>query len=200
MFCTGAPNSLGSGLPDNFPAWNKRRVTSISEESLICTFLEIAQTDEYGGVDVHEFVFVFFRTSLLRILQEYPKAAETAWTVWGPSATRWLNADTMNTSFPNMSHGQRFVWIAADAEETTAPLHLLNFNPSARISAEQELPSGDAAIVSVVSASDVTIIEHRVFAYSVESSLPYVETISKRTFSYGGLAVNEDNILGFKVS
>ncbi|KAJ7110602.1 hypothetical protein C8R44DRAFT_883735 [Mycena epipterygia] len=185
------------------PSWNRRRYTSGAEDSLLFVIFETMGNDGEDPDDgVDEFVFVVHRTALLQVLRNRQKKnkSTTPCRVWGPIITRWLDTVTMGTGLLNMSHGQRFVWLAHDAAQTPAPIHVLDFTARAvglRM-ANQTQPNPPTATMRLVEMTDPTIIDHPAFLFPVRSHLPYVETVSTATFDYGAVAVNEENILGIK--
>ncbi|KAJ7619853.1 hypothetical protein DFH06DRAFT_1482875 [Mycena polygramma] len=193
--CKGSPACLGAN--SHATPTSPGRYTSDFEKSLIVVSFDITVDDDDEG---EQFLFVFLRNEFMDVLEDRTNRGHsfTEWSLWGPSHTRWLNMYRIGTgNFYSMSYGRRFVWISDDGDDLQ-PIRILDFNPDAvNLVAGIEGQTPTAAI-HVVPRHEVSFTRYHAFQSPVESTLPYVETISMEDFTYHCVAINEDNILGFK--
>ncbi|KAK6967068.1 hypothetical protein R3P38DRAFT_2672086 [Favolaschia claudopus] len=119
------------------------------------------------------------------------------WDDWGPDCSRWLNAQELCMMTRN-TNGRRMVTIAHDAFERPAPIRIIDFNPCS-VQAHWHLGEMERAKATsrVVEASTQQI---ELFAQPIVSRLPYLEIVSKERFDYGGVLMNDENIIGLRVS
>ncbi|KAJ7619858.1 hypothetical protein DFH06DRAFT_1341938 [Mycena polygramma] len=171
----------------------RRRYTSDFEKSLVVVSFDITVDDDDEG---EQFLFVFLRNEFMDMLEDRTNTghSSTEWPLWGRSLTRWL--DMSGTNY-HMSHGRRFVWISNEGDDLQ-PIYVLDFNPDAVTLAREMNTISPTAAIHVVPRHEVKITRYHAFQGLVESTLPYVETVSREDFTYHSVAINEDNILGFK--
>ncbi|KAF8173963.1 hypothetical protein K438DRAFT_1610310 [Mycena galopus ATCC 62051] len=120
------------------------------------------------------------------------------WEKWGPPCTRWLDAEEFSTRYITATAGYRMVTISHGAPEHPAPIRILNFNPT-DVEAQRTRGNidGPHARVRVVEPSSQDI---EPFMDPIASDLPYVEIVSKQLFDYDAVLLNDENIIGVRVS
>ncbi|KAJ6483530.1 hypothetical protein C8R47DRAFT_1197301 [Mycena vitilis] len=198
IVCEVSPSCSGSN--SHTVPGDRRRYSSDFEKSLMVISFDITGTDEDN---IDRFLFVFLRDEFVDMLNNRRKTSHssTEWPLWGPLLTRWINTATIGSgTFCNMSYGRRFVWVPFGTVDLHPPIIVLDFNPHAMALAEDNNGCCPTAVMRVVRRTQVTYTRHHAFTGVVESTLPYVETVSADDFLYHRVAINEDTILGFKMS
>ncbi|KAJ7616712.1 hypothetical protein DFH06DRAFT_1365315 [Mycena polygramma] len=193
IICKGSPSCLGSNSHAT-PA-SRRRYTSDFKKSLVVVSFEITVDDDDEG---ERFLFVFLRNEFMDMLEDRTNRGHffTEWFLWGRPLTRWLNMNRIGAGhFYSMSYGRRFVWISDDGDDLQ-PIWVLDFNPDAVNLVAEIKGQTPRAVIYVIPRSEVSLTRYHAFQSPIESTLPYVETISPENFSYHCVAMNEDNLLG----
>ena len=135
-----------------------------------------------------------------------PAVVHVPWSEWGPPATRWL----MGTMYwMTKTAGQRAVTLE---DRMPSPVIVRDFNPYAvsaarALAAEngqseqgnwsQQLPNGNRMTLNV---EDSVLTASLIFKEDVRSSLPYVEVVTQDEYHYSGVMMDDQRILGLKVS
>ncbi|CAA7266648.1 unnamed protein product [Cyclocybe aegerita] len=134
------------------------------------------------------------------------------WNDWGPSVTRWFNADDLSRAFISNSSGQRYVQYTRGGS-----ISILDFNPWTVRRAYNGLGNkapveGPHCILSVVGLNqggvegDVLELEENMcsgegmFAEDVVGTLPYVKCRSKEEFNFDGIVMHDEMLLGMKIN
>ncbi|KAJ6506178.1 hypothetical protein C8R47DRAFT_1192156 [Mycena vitilis] len=193
--CKGYPTCLGAN--SRATAASRGRYISDFEKSLMVVSFYIKEDDDDEG---EQFLFVFLRNEFMHVLEDRTSTghSSTEWFLWGPLITRWLDMYRIGSgNFYSMSYGRRFVWIS-DYGDDLQPIRLLDFNPDAVNLVAEIRGQTPRAVIHVVPRHEPTVTRYHAFQSPVESTLPYVETISPEDFEYHRVAMNEDNIVGFK--
>jgi hypothetical protein len=203
MSCRGEPNptGLGSSPMSTFPP---RPFNNTADDSIVIITLDI---QSHIGLLFRPFSLIVHRRSLLAYAPPLTTwVCETLniteWKKWGPSATRWFNADEVPTSWITTTSGQCYVQIASNAHEEPAPIHILDFNPYhvRRLQAQGGSCSSATSEIRLVTEFDEdSFSEHGVFLEEVRSTLPYVECTSKELFTYNAVLIEEERIIGIRV-
>jgi hypothetical protein len=143
-------------------------------------------------------MFVVHRARLAAAINLRPDDIDIPWEAWGPQCTRWIDADEFSIRYITATAGQRMVAIAHDAPGFPSPINLLDFNETnVRAQRARGPVDGPRATVRVVEASTISF---EPFAHPITSLLPYVEILSKANFDYGAVLINDENIIGARVS
>lgn len=158
---------------------------------------------QHGDDQVALFTFVTHREDLLGALNLGRSPTEgdqinlIPWQVWGPSSTRWNDANETDTAWSAAVAGQRQIVISRDR-----PRHIRvrNYNRLAVRREHNALSAGrsDQGRRRVV-VEESTTAHQGCFQNDIQSSLPYVEVSSEGTFDYDGVLMDEEHIIGLKV-
>ena len=148
--------------------------------------------------------------------------AQVPWNAWGVAATRWFEGDPASMRWITTTAGQRAVTMEDDAP---TPIIVRDFNPyavhatRARAAAaaataasgqssqsqsqsqqgrnwSEQLPNGNRMTLKV---EESVLPAGFVFIEDVRSALPYVEVVTRAEYSYEGVLIDEERILGLKV-
>ncbi|KAF8145624.1 hypothetical protein K438DRAFT_2028646 [Mycena galopus ATCC 62051] len=185
--CRGFPNpreSIGKTSQATF-------LSRPSDSILLLSF----RIRRRAGVTDH--MLVVHRGRFAATINRYKDDGEVIdWEKWGPQCTRWLDAGEFATRYITAAVGYRMVTISHDAPEHPAPIRMLNFN-SADVEVQRTRGpiDGPHATVRVVEPSTQDI---EPFMDPIASDLPYVEIVSKQLFDYGGVLLNDQNIIGVR--
>ncbi|KAH9980743.1 hypothetical protein BJV74DRAFT_778968 [Russula compacta] len=141
--------------------------------------------------------------------------AQVPWDAWGAAATRWFEGDPASMRWITTTAGQRAVTMEDDAP---TPIIVRDFNPyavhatRARAAAaatasgqssqsgrnwSEQLPNGNRMTLKV---EESVLAAGFVFKEDVRSALPYVEVVTRAEYSYEGVLIDEERILGLKTS
>jgi len=134
-----------------------------------------------------------------------PAVVQVPWSEWGPPATRWL----MGNFWMTKTAGQRAVTLG---HRMPSPIIVRDFNPYAVSAARalatengqseqgnwsQQLPNGNRMTLNVENS---VLTAGFIFKEDVRSSLPYVEVVTQDEYHYGNVMMDDQRILGLKVS
>ncbi|KAJ7223852.1 hypothetical protein B0H12DRAFT_1150284 [Mycena haematopus] len=194
--CRSSPNPRGSLSRSGCATFLARPSSAL----ILYTLQIFTQT----GPSDH--MFVLHRARFLAALDRYmsqdpdvdEEKYELEWDKWGPQCTRWLAADELSMQYITATAGQRMVTIAHDAFQNPAPIRVLDFNP-ATIADAQRIPI-DGTATATVRVVDASTQYLEAFAVPIASELPYVEITSKQLFDYGAVSINDQSIVGARVS
>lgn len=203
MSCRGEPTPMGRASTPAVRARARRPFRDAPADAIIIFDLLVQDFSPLVLGHITAFCFVVHRRALLAHvrpaqLDVFATPDTVEWAAWGPRATRWFDGDELTMRWITTTAGQRYVSMAA-AE--LAPIRVRDFNPHAvrRAGAGGEavrLPSGNT--LRVVTGSSV-ITSSDLFQDDLESALPYVETVTEAEYSYDGVLMDEERILGLKV-
>lgn len=192
-----------SGVPVTQPplfSFRRPPVHCLPEKALV-QFRMYLQAQR-GEDQMALFTFVTHREDLLSALSLDRGAEENGemvpWNEWGPRATRWNDADETDTAWRAAVAGQRQIILSRDR-----PRHIRvrNYNRLAiRRMQNVSVPSNpDFERDNVVTEESVTA-HQGCFQEDIRSSLPYLEVTSAGTFDYDGVLMDEEHIIGLRVS
>lgn len=170
------------------------------------------QLDALGG-DQTEFLYehheMFLFVPRRALLQQIPLAGQTGprervWADWGPPVSRWIEAGPFAGYWPTIMCGQQCVLRNMVLSDTPSSFLLLDFNPytyrKARLQqAEEGGRSPRNPLVEAVEASTNEFAELDIFEEGVDSQLGYVVTESRQEYTYDGLMIDEEWIVGIHV-
>lgn len=152
---------------------------------------------------VSHFSFVAHRGDLLRIVREGhgrvtrrgdDRILGVSWEAWGPCYTRWSGVDVADAAWMASVSGQRQAIVSGDDHqkirirdynENTVRKHLLHLVDN---------------IQSHVVIAPTTTAHQGCFAEDIRSSLPYVESVSSQEYDYDAIQIDNNHIIGVKVS
>jgi len=140
-----------------------------------------------------------------------PAVVHVPWSEWGPPATRLFTGNSATTYYLTITKtaGQRAVTLG---DRMPSPIIMRDFNPYAvraarALAAEsgqseqgnwsQQLPNGNRMTLNV---EDSVLAAGLIFKEDVRSSLPYVEVVTQDEYHYNGVLIDDQRILGLKVS
>ena len=138
-----------------------------------------------------------------------PAVVQVPWSEWGPPATRFLTENSSTTCWITTTAGQRAVTLEG---RMPSPIIMRDFNPYAvraarALAAEkgrseqgnwsQQLPNGNQMTLTV---EDSVLTAGFIFKEDVRSSLPYVEVVTQDEYHYNGVMIDDQRILGLRVS
>lgn len=166
---------------------------------LIFTFETSGRTH---GTTQH--IFIVNRALFCATLQSSEAdVVEVEWEAWGPRCTRWIDAASLAVHHITVTCGQRMVSIPHHAWRIPAPIRVLDFNPR-HVQMQRAVGpvEGEHATIRVVEDTQAPDwLKHLdTFKEPVISLLPYVEIVSKEDFDFGAVLINDENILGVRVS
>ena len=152
------------------------------------------------------YILITHRRSLLSILSNaaLPHGGHISWQDWGPPVTRWIPSP-LDIYRATITMGQRFASInSMIGNDGPAPIHIYDFNPNLvrRLLHSRDGLESPTSVTRVVSGRD--LLKHPLagepFASEVWSELPYVECSSKEKFDYSYVFIDEERVVGIKVS
>jgi len=216
--CRTEPNPTGS-CPSASPAPSDRPFRDKAEDAIIM-FIVYIDLHVRGMVP---FTFVVHRCALLghipaahRVCVPFfstpeptPLLVHVPWSSWGPTATRWFLGNDKSMAWIKRTAGQRTVSLE---DSTSTPIIVRDFNPyavratRAQVDASgmlqeegnwsMQLPNGNGKTLKV---EDSVFTAGPIFKEDVRSSLPYVETVTRRRYRYDGVMMDDERILGLEV-
>ena len=215
--CRAEPNPTGSG-PFLTPPPPSRPFRDKATDAIVLFNLLIEDSEpimRHVFPEMHPFTFIVHRRALIAQIPRAAAAADDAstlvlpWSAWGVPVTRWFDSDAASIRWITTTAGQRVVTME---DRKPTPIIVRDFNPhavSAALAREAaargrsrgcdhgtRLPNGNRQVVKV--AEDV-IRAGAVFMEDVRSALPYIETVTQKTYKYEGLLIDEERILGLEV-
>jgi hypothetical protein len=223
--CRAEPNPIGSNSLA-VPAPPTRPFRDKAEDAIVLFNVLIEDVHLHAGQfhfpETRPFTFIVHRSALLeRIPAAHracapfcaapwpaPTAVQVPWAEWGVGATRWFEGDPASMRWITTTAGQRAVTMEDSAP---TPIIVRDFNPyavrSARMRAgasglvpqcnwDEQLPNRNRLTLKV---EDTVLLAGSVFKEDVRSSLPYVEIVTQEQYSYEGVLIDEERILGLKV-
>ena len=138
-----------------------------------------------------------------------PAVVQVPWSEWGPPATRLFTGNSAAMHWITTTAGQRAVKLE---DRMPSPIIVRDFNPYAvsaarALAAEngqseqgnwsQQLPNRNRMTLNV---EDSVLTAGFIFKEDVRSSLPYVEVVTQDEYHYSGVMMDDQRILGLKVS
>jgi len=138
-----------------------------------------------------------------------PAVVQLPWSAWGPPATRLFVGNSTPMYWISTTAGQRTVTLE---DRMPSPIIVRDFNPYAvraarALAAEneqsekgdwsQQLPNRNRTTLNV---EDSVLLAGPIFKEGVRSSLPYVEVVTQDEYHYNGVMIDDQRILGLKVS
>lgn len=207
------PVALAVGLPGyptapNYPPSTIGAGIHCQSEQTLVEFRIYMQRDNapFEG-HVTYFSFVTRRSSILEHVGRSGQSTSSgiptiSWDTWGPKSTRWSGADEADAAWTSSVSGQRHVILAGERPQR---IRVRDFNALAVRRVRHRYSSDDNPLTRVADGEriveDEGITPHQdCFAEDIRSSLPFVETATKETFSYDGILTDEDHIIGLTVS
>jgi len=145
------------------------------------------------------------------------------WEKWGPPITRWFNTSRLSNMFIATTGGQRCIQYAkpepTDGENAPGKpntIHILDFNPCTLKRAWNGLgrpgpfrgPKCTISIVGMMSThgdavegseAENILPNGGLFASDVVGRLPYVKCMSHEEWTYDGVIISEEMLIGLKV-
>ena len=216
-YCRAEPNPTGSG-PIAISPSSDRPFRDKAEDAII-----VFNMTYYSGGPRDQLKFIVHRRALLAHIPTahrtctpfcslpapIPAVVQVPWSKWGPHATRFLTRNSPAMYFITTTAGQRAVTLE---NRMPSPIIMRDFNPYAvraarALAAEngqseqrnwsQQLPNGNRMTLNV---EDSVLTAGFIFKEDVRSSLPYVEVVTQDEYRYGGVMMDDQRILGLKVS
>ncbi|KAF8151345.1 hypothetical protein B0H34DRAFT_126378 [Crassisporium funariophilum] len=224
--CRSDPNPISLSTFPRFPPYtpSSRPIANDPAEAIIIFMLHIQPAARSYVMIVHRKALLEYALKALEeemqndIFQDYDQISQVlSWLDWGPSVTRWFNADKFSTGLITATAGQRYVYLVGRPHILTeeqvggwggeGKIHILDFNPwhvkmaKARRMIEdgpRGKDTGSQAVEEFVDESTDTIcLGYDALEEDVESTLPYVRCISEEVFNmYDAVLVDEERIIG----
>ncbi|KAF8889552.1 hypothetical protein CPB84DRAFT_1785468 [Gymnopilus junonius] len=122
--------------------------------------------------------------------------------IWGPSATRWFSSSDYANTWVASSWGQRYVQLKHNFDGNGVPIIVMDFNPRSvqdwqRRNGRGGNEEGNPHRKWCVSSLDV-VEPFEIFAEDVHGGLPYVATATETLYTFHGLMMDDERILGVK--
>jgi len=223
--CRAEPNPTSSSSLA-IPAPSTRPFRDKAEDAIILFNMLIEDVQVHPGQfhfpETRPFTFIVHRRALVEHIPaphracapfcsapgSEPESVHVPWAAWGVAATRWFEGDPASMRWITTTAGQRAVTME---ESIPTPIIVRDFNPHtvrsvcARAAANgqprrcnwsEQLPNGNRMTLKV---EDSVLVAGSVFKEDVQSSLPYVETMTRAEYHYEGALIDEERILGLKV-
>jgi hypothetical protein len=155
---------------------------------------------------------VVHRKALCDQLESYKLAQESSeakttnleWVAWGPKATRWFHADDIATRWITASSGQR--WATVEDRWNPSSIIIRDFNPMnvrqvlATLGGNRTYTTENAVITVVDKPSVLYDYQGELLGECSESSLPYLEIVTRKKFCYSTAFFSQSWLLGVVVS
>jgi hypothetical protein len=158
--------------------------------------------DDEVAHDQSKRTFFILREPLMRLVQQSSNACQPQqmnWPLWGPQCLHSFEAvEFQNLEAIGTTAGQRIVSMGpGTGTGNLAPIRILNFNPYTVAHCGHATKNGTNASIRVVGPGAV---DAHSFAEPVQSSFSYVETLSHQSYNFDTVMINNENIIGVKVS
>ncbi|KAF8880300.1 hypothetical protein BD779DRAFT_1446352 [Infundibulicybe gibba] len=193
--CRGEPNPVGpnSTLKSGLPFY----ASSLQAIILYRIYIESAYVEQFT------LVFVVHRQSLIDIFNNhtFPSLPESApqhlpWSDWGPPVTRWIDTEGTTTRWITTTSGQRCVSISMD---TPSPIIIFDFNPRNVAKVKDYVRQYSDHRVFYNDEEGEVENETYIFDAPVYSALPYCWYESEEEYTYDGVFIDDERLLGIKV-
>jgi len=218
--CRAEPNPTGSG-PIAISPSSDRPFRDKAEDAIVV--FDMSYNNYSSGARRDWLKFIVHRRALLAHIPTahrtctpfcsppapVPAVLHVPWSEWGPPATRLFTGNFATSYWITTTAGQRAVTLE---DRMPSPIIIRDFNPYAlraarALAAEnghseqgnwsQQLPNGNRMTLNV---EDSVLTAGFIFKEDVRSSLPYVEVVTQDEYHYGGVMMDDQKILGLKVS
>lgn len=174
------------------------------DDAIIILTLDIQPFDDHG---FSSFAMIVHRRAIVNhvMLSNLGLSTTTLfWETWGPPVTRWFNTDGETNGLITLTSGQRYVQFGAEAREVPSHIRLLDFNPCNVKRMQHNQGLGRQAHIRVVGLGDkeednVCSVDG-VFMEDIKSALPYVSCTSTGVYEYDAVLIDEERLLGLRVS
>ncbi|KAF8880299.1 hypothetical protein BD779DRAFT_1675995 [Infundibulicybe gibba] len=192
--CRGEPNPVG---PNS--TLNSGQLFYVSSLQAIVLFrIYIASMSE----EHFTLAFVVHRQSLIDIFNNRasPPSPEDAsqhlpWSDWGPPVTRWIDTTGTPTRWITTTSGQRCVSICAN---TPSPIIIFDFNPYNVAKMKDYVRQYFSHRMFYDDEEEKLDDEANIFDVPVYSALPYCRYESVVEYTYDGVFIDEERLLGIK--
>ncbi|KAK7039219.1 hypothetical protein VNI00_010124 [Paramarasmius palmivorus] len=193
LACRGAPNPSVT-IPRNERPFRSSALDSIIVFHLTVSFINPAVTTQ--------FLFFAHRSSLLKLLANSyspPSEQGLGWAQWGRPITRWFHGRTITTDWITTTCGQRYVLISPQAHRLAQPVIVLDFNQHhcRQHRLRKESGENENHRVWLIDAPD-NLHKLEVFREDVKGVLPYLATKSEEAYSFDGVLMDDERIIGLK--
>ena len=219
FYCRAEPNPTGSG-PVAIPPPSSRPFRDKAEDAIVIFNMSYNHS---SGARWGWLTFIVHRRALLAHIpaehrtcapfcsppEPTPAVVQLPWSAWGPPVTRLFGGNATPMYWISTTAGQRAVMLE---NRMPSPIIVRDFNPYAvraarALAAEngqseqgnwnQQLPNGNRMTLNV---EDSVLAAGLIFKEDVRSSLPYVEVVTQDEHYYNGVMIDDQRILGLKVS
>jgi hypothetical protein len=133
-------------------------------------------------------------------------APTVPWSEWGSRHARWLDAHTFSSVYITSTAGQRFVSIDKNASRDPSHIRVIDFNQyHVRQALTADVCPSEDMLVAVKVHDDTE--DEPVWArkepfvdQEARSELPFIEMSTKTTYNFNSVLLDEQRILGIRVS
>jgi hypothetical protein len=195
--CRGEPNPVAEGIPYSTQPFHSSAMDAIVIFRIRVQGVGAITPDNTLSMLVH-------RRALLDLCPDFTTSPTSnpaddwgidvviPWPRWGPFITRWLGAGVIPTSWITTSCGQRCVLRLSSIVDEPSQIAVLDFNPSNVTRAEK-----DSSHLSCVAQAGQIV--HSSFQEPIVFSLPCACYTSSEKFTYNGLLMDEERLIGLQV-
>ncbi|KIM38660.1 hypothetical protein M413DRAFT_75813 [Hebeloma cylindrosporum] len=199
-----------------------RAFVATAEDAICLVSLRISVSiDTYDGEPsdfepMRSLTFIVHRNALRALVDEYAgnNSEEEGgviivpWATWGPPITRWFNLAGYSGGWITVTAGQRYVVMPQDwsLSGVGVPMYVLDFNGENVNRYYANAEGGNALILSKneksgeVCCSSCKVQPTGIFAEPVCGALPYVGCTSKARYTFDGVLLDEERVIGLKAS